>query len=109
MGGGGVCRGVCIQGGLPGVGVCIQGGLPGVGVCIQGGSASRGGRPSQSDTMEYGQRAGGTHPTGMHSFFYIFSFPWKTEKMCTIQLLLIVTLMTLNKSLTIKCELQLLM
>ena len=45
----------------------------------RGGSASRGaesrggphpgglGRPPQLDTTRYGQRAGGTHPTGMHS------------------------------------------
>ena len=52
------------------------------GVCIQwggggGGSASRwkrdlhpgglGRPPPPSDTMGYGQQAGGTHPTGMHS------------------------------------------
>ena len=38
-----------------------------------GGSASRGvgQNPPQSDTMAYGQRAGGTHPTGMHSYFRI--------------------------------------
>ena len=36
-----------------------------------GGSASKGvwQTPSPSDTTGYGQRAGGTHPTGMHSFF----------------------------------------
>ena len=36
------------------------------------GSAYRGSRPPppQSDAMGYGQRAGGTHPTGMHSCFY---------------------------------------
>ena len=78
-------RGVCIQGrvGLHpgGRGVCIQrrgGGLhpgEGEGVCIHGGgvSASRGGglhpggwADPPSDTMGYCQRAGGTHPTGMH-------------------------------------------
>ena len=47
-------------------------GLP-RGVRIQGGSASGGlhrggGSPlPQSETMGYGQRVGGTHPTGMHS------------------------------------------
>ena len=57
-----VHRGVCIQG------VCILGGW------ICGVSASRGGlgRPPPSDTTGYGQRAGGTHPTGMHSCFKIF-------------------------------------
>ena len=59
--------GVCIWGGgsaSRGVGVCIQG----EGVCIQeGGDLHPGGlgRPP-SDTTGYGQRAGGTHPTGMH-------------------------------------------
>ena len=51
---------------------------PGMGVLHPGGSASRGevcirvvglGRPSpQSDTTWYGQRAGVTHPTGMHFY-----------------------------------------
>ena len=68
------------------LGVCLQGGLhPGEGVCIQGdwGSASRGlGRPERSayrmvwgrppigdtwNTTAYGQPAGSTHHTGMHS------------------------------------------
>ena len=34
------------------------------GVCIQGGL---GRNPPPSDTTRYGQRADGTHPTGMHS------------------------------------------
>ena len=64
-----------------GGGVCIQGeGLPRGGGLVGGGSTSRGalhqgvcmggaGQPPllQSDTMGYGQRAGSTHPTGMHS------------------------------------------
>ena len=33
------------------------------------GSASRGVAPSQLDAMGYGQRADGTHPTGMRSCF----------------------------------------
>ena len=48
------------------VGVCIQGEgdlHPRGGVCIQGGWAD----PPPLDTTGYGQRAGGTHPTGMHS------------------------------------------
>ena len=47
-------------GSLPpgGVGSASRGG----GVCIQGGL----GRPPW-DTTGYGQKAGGTHPTGMHS------------------------------------------
>ena len=36
-------------------------------VCIQGGLAD----PTPSDTMGYGQQAGGTHPTGMRSCFNI--------------------------------------
>ena len=36
--------------------------------------------PSQSDTMGYGQRAGGTHPTGMHSCLAKF-FSWKWKKL----------------------------
>ena len=75
-------RGVCIQGAVCLQGVCIQGGLPttvlhpgGVclqdvciqrGVCIQVGWADPT-PPPPSDTTGYGQRAGGTHPTGMHS------------------------------------------
>ena len=48
----------------------------GEGVCNQGPSPSRRGSVCKgvgqppvppSDTMEYSQRAGGTHPTGMHS------------------------------------------
>ena len=45
------------------------------GVCIQGG-LHRGGEwadtPATSDTMGYGQRAGGTHPSGMHSCLFYF-------------------------------------
>ena len=42
------------------------GGMHPGGVCMGGGL----GRPStQSDTMGYGQRAGGMHPTGMHSCY----------------------------------------
>ena len=49
-------------GGSASRGVCLQ-----VGVCIQGRWAD-----PYPDTMGYGQGAGGTHPTGMHScWFYI--------------------------------------
>ena len=40
------------------------------GVCLSTGGGRFGGggqTPPQSDTMGYGQLAGGTHPTGMHS------------------------------------------
>ena len=50
--------------------VCQQGrGLHLGGLHPGRGSASRGvwADPPPSDTVEYGQRAGGTHPTGMHS------------------------------------------
>ena len=45
--------------------VCIQGGLH------PGGWADP---PPTSDTTEYGQRAGGTHPAGMHfcSIMYVY-------------------------------------
>ena len=49
---------VCPQGG------CIRG--SGVWGCVWQGHAWQGGMPP-ADTMRYGQRAGGTHPTGMHS------------------------------------------
>ena len=38
----------------------------GGGFCIGGGGAL-GRPPPHSDTTEYGQSVGGTHPTGMHS------------------------------------------
>ena len=49
--------------------VCIGGGLHPGGPNPGGGPASRGvgQTPPQLDTTRYGQRAGGTHPTGMHS------------------------------------------
>ena len=60
---------------------------------IRGGSASRGSAyrggglhtgvgvgqtPPPLDTMGYGQRAGGTHPTGMHFcvYYIYYSFVW---------------------------------
>ena len=84
-GGGSACGGVYMQGG----GVCIQGGLPGGSLpmgglpswCLPwGGALHPGGSassrswadPSQSGTTGYGQCAGGTHPTGMHSCFIFF-------------------------------------
>ena len=57
----------------------------GKGVCIGGGgSASRRGLNPEgwgwadppSDTTGYGQHAGGTHPTGMHSCFYHLQRSW---------------------------------
>ena len=50
-----------------------EGGFASGGICVQGGSASRGsvskevGQIPAANTTGYGQRAGSTHPTGMHS------------------------------------------
>ena len=76
-----VCQSFCSQGGglhpegsaYRGVqhpaGICIQGGLHPGGLHRGGGDLHPGGGVGQtpSDTTGYGQRAGGTHPTGMHS------------------------------------------
>ena len=81
-------RGACMVGGMHGRGVCgrgqggghvWQGGqlhgrracMAGF-VCVCGGCAWQGGmhgraHPPPADTTRYGQWAGGTHPTGMHS------------------------------------------
>ena len=53
---------------------CIMSLHAGGGVCIQGGlhpaeSASVGGGGVGQTSPGYGQRAGGTHPTGIHSCF----------------------------------------
>ena len=50
-------------------------------VCSQGGSASNGGRPPpKSDITGYGQRAGGTHPTEMHSCFKKNNYCFRYER-----------------------------
>ena len=63
---GGLPRGVCPGEGLPrggsAQGVCL-GVSASRGVCILGGGV----QTPQSDTIGYGQRASGTHPTEMHS------------------------------------------
>ena len=53
------------------------GGLYPGGLLHPGGSASRGGweGSSSSDTTGYGQLAGGTHPTGMHSCYSFGRLP----------------------------------
>ena len=56
--GGHLCWGVCVAGGVHGGG-CMAVGMLG------GGMHGRG--TWVADTMRYGQRAGGTHPTGMYS------------------------------------------
>ena len=58
-------------------GVCLSGGVRGRGVCMAGGHVRGGGGHVRgwghvhacppADTTRYGQCAGGTHPTGMHS------------------------------------------
>ena len=75
-------RGVCLEGFASRVGSASRGDLHRGGVCLgestyRGvylkGSASRGGLGRSlppSDTMGYSQRAGGTHPTGLHSYFW---------------------------------------
>ena len=61
-GGGGIfIQGVSIQGSALGGSASRRGLHDPRGVCIQGV-----GRPPCQDTTEYGQRAGGTHPTRMN-------------------------------------------
>ena len=59
---------------------CLQGGLLLGDLHLGGGSTSGGGgevgHTPPSDTTGYGQRAGGTHPTGMHSCLKIL---WGTS------------------------------
>ena len=59
-----VHRGGCVSQHAMGVGfpACITGRM--TGGCLHQGVLCR---PPQSDTTGYGQRAGGTHPSGMHS------------------------------------------
>ena len=62
------------------------------GVCIGGGVLHP--TPPTLDTMGYGQRAGGTHPTGMHAFSSFLlqtinlSMPafYGVEKRCNVQM-----------------------
>ena len=56
------------------VGMCIAGGVHGGGACVAGGCMACTISPPPADTTRYGQWAGGTHPTGMHSCFVNF-FP----------------------------------
>ena len=75
-GGGGLHPGGSASGGsVSGEGVCPRG------ACFHGGWAD----PStQSDTMGYGQRAGGTHPNGMHSCYSIFYRFFKKKKCISV-------------------------
>ena len=76
-GGGGVWpRGVSALGGC----LLLGGSAPGGGVCSQGGVCSWGCLlPGGSFFLAYGQRAGGTHPTGMHSCLISLYFLLKLE------------------------------
>ena len=63
-------RGCLVQGGcVPGPGVVWSAGVCLVwgGVCSSGGTCP-GTPPNAEHAGRYGQRAGGTHPTGMHSW-----------------------------------------
>ena len=63
----------CSQGGglHSGGGLHPEGGSASGGLHLGGGGSAFGGvgQTSHPDTMGYGQRAGSTHPTGMHSCF----------------------------------------
>ena len=67
--------GVCMAGGMCGRGhvwqrgMCGRGACMAVGACVAVGACSWGTHAPPSDTTRYGQLAGGTHPTGMHSCF----------------------------------------
>ena len=65
---GGVCmvEGMYGRGGIHGRGVCMAGGHAWWGACMAGEHVWWGG-VCVADTIRYGQSAGGTHPTGMHS------------------------------------------
>ena len=80
---------VCPRGSASSVGggvVCIRGDLHLGRGSAQGGHASMGvgQTPPQSDTMVYGQRAGGTHPNGMHSSYSIFYRLFKKIKCVSV-------------------------
>ena len=58
-------QGGCVAGGHAWQRACMAGGCAWQGACMAGGMRSRG--ACVADTTRYGQWAGGTHPTGMHS------------------------------------------
>ena len=70
--------GVCAARGCTWPGACLAGGMHGSGghtwqgACMAGERAWPGGvcvLPPQADTRTYSQCSGGTHPTGMHSYY----------------------------------------
>ena len=68
----GVCMAweACVVGGVHGRGVWHGGGHAWWGACVVGACVvvgDGGMHAPLADTMGYGQRVGGTHPTGMHS------------------------------------------
>ena len=89
MAGGDAWQGACMAGGMHGrMGMHGEGGMRGRGACVAGracmakGACVAGwacmvrGMRGMADNMGYGQWAGGTHPTGMHSC-YIITFKWQ--------------------------------
>ena len=74
----GVCHFFCPRrgggGGRIGFPACISGHMT-RGVCLQGGFARGGWAPPQDtcDTKGYSQQAGGTHSSGMHSYYEYIS------------------------------------
>ena len=91
MAGGGACvaggcawHGVYMAGAMHGRRACMAGGMCGEGACMVGGVCGRGA------CMAYGQWAGGTHPTGMHSCFLFFwgGHAWHTVNEWVVHILL---------------------
>ena len=83
---------ILFTGGCAWQGACMTGRVW-QGVCVAGGMCARGhvwqwgafhARPPP-DTTRYGQWAGGTHPTGMHTSDFCF-LPWSTFKLQSDQL-----------------------
>ena len=65
-------------------GACMAGGTRGRGLCMAGGVHGRGGMHGQGACVvgEMATAADGTHPTGMHSCFYI-EFKVFRDQSCT--------------------------
>ena len=80
-GGGHAWREVCMAGGCAWQGAYVAGGVHGRGACVAGGMCDRGGMhgrgcayhtcPPMTLRDTVGQRAGGMHPTGMHSCLFL--------------------------------------
>ena len=79
-------RGACMAGECAWRGSCGRGACVAGGHVWQGGMCGRGGIRGRvgaymADTTRYGQWAGGTHPTGMHSCYFIQSQAAGTQKL----------------------------